>query len=135
MADKFGGIRSMQRFYATTAACMLLVSFSLPTWLAVLLLIIGTGALGMASGAVFQLVPLRFRKNVGAVTGMVGAAGGIGGFFLAWVLGQSKQLTDGFGIGFFIFTVLSVLSIYGIHKVKSRWRTTWGAGEVTRARV
>ena len=135
MADKFGGIRSMQRLYAATAICMLFVSFSLPFWLAIIFLIVGTAALGMGSGAVFQLVPLRFRKNVGAVTGMVGAAGGLGGFFLAWILGQSKQMTDGFGLGFFIFTVLALLSLYGINKVKSRWRTTWGAGEVTSARV
>lgn len=135
LADNFGGIRSMQRFYGVTAVCMLLVSFSLPSWLAIIFLIIGTAALGMASGAVFQLVPLRFRKNVGAVTGMVGAAGGLGGFILAWALGQSKQLTDGFGIGFFFFTVLSILSLYGINRVKLRWRTTWGAGAVTSARV
>jgi NNP family nitrate/nitrite transporter-like MFS transporter len=44
-------------------------------------------------------------------------------------------MTDGFGLGFFIFTVLALLSFYGINKVKSRWRTTWGAGEVTSARV
>ena len=135
MADKLGGIRSMQRFYAVTAVCMLLVSFSPPSWLAIMLLISGTAALGMASGAVFQLVPLRFRKNVGAITGMVGAAGGMGGFILAWLLGQSKQMTDGFGIGFIVFTVLSLLSLYGINRVKARWRTTWGAGEVTRAQV
>ena len=135
LADNYGGIRSMQRFYGVTAVCMLLVSFSLPSWLAIIFLITGTAALGMGGGAVFQLVPLRFRKNMGAVTGMVGAAGGLGGFFLAWVLGQSKQITDGFGLGFFIFTVLSLLSLYGINKVKTRWRTTWGAGEVTGARV
>ena len=135
MADRMGGIRSMQRFFAATAVCMFLVSFSLPSGLAIFLLVIGTGALGMASGAVFQLVPLRFRKNVGSVTGLIGAAGGLGGFFLAWLIGQSKQLTDGFALGFIIFTLLSVLSLYGIQRVKSRWRTTWGAGEVTRARV
>jgi NNP family nitrate/nitrite transporter-like MFS transporter len=135
MADKFGGIRTMQRLFVITAVCMLLVSFSLPLWLAILFLIIGSGSLGMSSGAVFQLVPLRFRKNVGAVTGMIGAAGGLGGFVLAWFLGQSKQMTDGFGLGFFIFTILALLSFYGINKVKSRWRTTWGAGEVTSARV
>ncbi|MCK5356263.1 MAG: MFS transporter, partial [Methyloprofundus sp.] len=76
-----------------------------------------------------------FRNNVGAVTGMVGAAGGLGGFILAWCIGQSKQLTDGFFLGFFIFTLLAALSLYGINKVKSRWRTTWGAGSVTSARV
>jgi NNP family nitrate/nitrite transporter-like MFS transporter len=135
LADRFGGIRSMQRFYAVTAVCMLLVSFSPPSWLAIPLLILGTAALGMTSGAVFQLVPLRFRKNVGAITGMVGAAGGMGGFILAWLLGQSKQITDGFGMGFIVFTVLALLSLYGINRVKARWRTTWGAGEVTRAQV
>lgn len=135
MADKFGGIRTMQRLYIVTAACMLLVSFSLSFWIAILALIVGTAALGMGSGAVFQLVPLRFRKNVGAITGIVGAAGGLGGFFLAWMLGQSKQLTDSFSLGFFIFTLLSLLSLYGIQKVKSRWRKTWGAGEVTPAKV
>ena len=135
MADKFGGIRTMQRLFAATAVCMLLVSFSLPFWLAVVFLLLGTATLGMSSGAVFQLVPLRFRNNVGAVTGMVGAAGGLGGFILAWCIGQSKQLTDGFFLGFFIFTLLAALSLYGINKVKSRWRTTWGAGSVTSARV
>ncbi|MCK5830705.1 MAG: NarK/NasA family nitrate transporter [Methylococcales bacterium] len=135
LADRFGGIRTMQRLYAATAVSMLLVSFSLPLWLAIIFLIIGSSTLGMSSGAVFQLVPLRFRKNVGVVTGVIGTAGGIGGFFLAWSLGQSKQMTDGFGLGFFIFTLLALLSFYGINKVKSRWRTTWGAGEVTSARV
>ncbi len=135
MADRFGGIRTMQRLFVAAAVSMLLVSFSLPLWLAVLFLVAATASLGMSSGAVFQLVPLRFRKNVGAVTGMIGAAGGLGGFILAWVLGQSKQMTDGFGLGFFIFTILALLSFYGINKVKSRWRTTWGAGEVTSARV
>lgn len=135
MADRFGGIRTMQRLFAATAVCMLLVSFSLPLGFTVLFLITGTAALGMSSGAVFQLVPLRFRKNVGAVTGMIGAAGGLGGFILAGLLGQFKQMTGGFGLGFFTFTALALLSFYGINKVKSRWRTTWGAGEVTRARV
>ncbi len=135
MADRYGGIRSMQRFFGVTAVSMLLVCFPVSSGMAILALVIGTASLGMGSGAVFQLVPLRFRKEVGAVTGMVGAAGGMGGFLLAWIMGQSKQLADGFGAGFFIFSLLSVLSLYGIQRVKSRWRTTWGAGEVTSARV
>ncbi|HIN91410.1 MAG TPA: NarK/NasA family nitrate transporter [Alphaproteobacteria bacterium] len=136
MADRYGGIRSMQHLFAVTAVCMFVVSFSIPyTWLVVILLIVGTASLGMGSGAVFQLVPLRFRKEVGAVTGMVGAAGGLGGFFLAWFMFQSKQLTNDFSLGFFMFSILSVLSLYGIHRVKSRWRTTWGSGALTSARV
>ena len=109
MADRFGGIRTMQRLFAGTAVCMLLVSFSLPLWIAIILLFLGTAALGMSSGAVFQLVPLRFRKNVGVVTGLIGAAGGLGGFFLAWSLGQSKQISGSFGFGFFIFYLVSLI--------------------------
>jgi NNP family nitrate/nitrite transporter-like MFS transporter len=44
----------------------------------------------MGNGAVFQLVPQRFRKEIGVMTGLVGMAGGIGGFYLASSLGYAK---------------------------------------------
>ena len=50
-------------------------------------------ALGMGNGAVFQLVPQRFRKEIGVMTGLVGMAGGVGGFYLASSLGL-RQATD-----------------------------------------
>ena len=45
------------------------------------------GLLGMGNGAVFQLVPQRFPQEIGVITGIVGAAGGVGGFFLPTLLG------------------------------------------------
>jgi NNP family nitrate/nitrite transporter-like MFS transporter len=66
------------------------------------------GFLGMGNGAVFQLVPQRFGKEIGVITGIVGAAGGIGGFFLPNLLGTFKSLTDSFGPGFFAFALLGV---------------------------
>jgi len=98
-------------------------------------LVVGMAGLGMASGAVFQLVPLRFRRDVGATTGLVGAAGGMGGFVLAQALGKSKVLSEDFQFGFLVFAALAALCVFGIRLVKSRWRTTWGAGEMTSARV
>ena len=47
----------------------------------------------MGNGAVFQLVPQRFPDRMGIVTGIVGAAGGLGGFFLPSVLGATKDLS------------------------------------------
>jgi NNP family nitrate/nitrite transporter-like MFS transporter len=136
LADHFGGIRTLQILYAVITAALFLVSFSPPAQiLAMGLLMIGMAALGMASGAVFQLVPLRFRKEVGATVGMVGAAGGLGGFVLAELLGKSKTMTADFQAGFLIFAGLSVLCLFGIWGVKRRWRTTWGSGQVTTARV
>ena len=136
LADHWGGIRSMQVFFTTVLISLVLVGLTPASGVITMaLLMLAMAALGMASGAVFQLVPLRFRREVGATTGMVGAAGGLGGFLLAQILGQSKVLSGDFQAGFFMFAGLAVLCLLGIRRVKSRWRTTWGAGEVTSARV
>ena len=66
-------------------------------------------ALGMGNGAVFQLVPQRFRNEIGVMTGLVGMTGGVGGFYLASSLGFSKQLTGSYRPGFLIFASLAVL--------------------------
>jgi len=47
--------------------------------------------LGMANGAVFQLVPQKFAKEMGIMTGIVGCAGGLGGTALIKTLGYSKE--------------------------------------------
>jgi NNP family nitrate/nitrite transporter-like MFS transporter len=70
---------------------------------------------------------------MGVMTGLVGAAGGIGGFFLARALGWSKGLTGDFALGFVAFSGLALVGLVGLVLVKSRWRTTWGA--VSGARV
>jgi NNP family nitrate/nitrite transporter-like MFS transporter len=91
--------------------------------------------LGMGNGAVFQLVPQRFRKEIGVMTGLVGMAGGIGGFYLAASLGWCKQLTGSYQIGLLIFAGLAGLAIVGLSSVKTRWRTTWGSATMTTAKV
>ena len=63
------------------------------------LLFIGMGVLGMGNGAVFQLVPQRFPERMGLVTGIVGAAGGLGGFFLPSMLGAAKDATGSYATG------------------------------------
>src|SRR5262245_40541585 len=76
-----------------------------PLYIATALLFAGMGLLGMGNGAVFQLVPQRFPKEIGVITGIVGAAGGIGGFFLPNLLGSLKQFTGSYAGGFLIFAV------------------------------
>ena len=63
------------------------------------------GLLGMGNGAVFQIVPQRFSQEIGVVTGIVGAAGGIGGFLLPNLLGSMKQATGSFAGGFLTFAL------------------------------
>ena len=69
---------------------------------------LGMGMLGMGNGAVFQLVPQRFPKEIGVITGVVGAAGGIGGFFLPTLLGAVKKSTGSFSGGFLSFALICV---------------------------
>ena len=83
------------------------------------------GALGAGNGAVFQIVPQRFARNVGVVTGLVGATGGVGGFYLAASLGYAKQLTGGYGVGLAIFACLALAALTALTSVSVRWRRTW----------
>lgn len=136
LADRIGGIRTLTVMYVVAAAFLFGVSFGLPqAWMAVVVFVGAMLALGMGNGAVFQLVPQRFRREIGVMTGLVGMAGGIGGFYLASSLGYSREATGSYQTGFIIFGLLAVLALIGLTRVKTRWRTTWGAAHLTSARI
>ena len=97
---------------APTAAGWSLLQMPRIAWISVLLFSIGVLALGMGNGAVFQLIPLRFRQDIGLMTGLVGCAGGVGGFFLAQALGTAKAATGGFGAGFLFFGGAGIAWLY-----------------------
>ena len=136
VADRIGGIRSLSVMYVLAAIFLAIASIGLPAaWMALLAFVGAMLALGMGNGAVFQLVPQRFRKEIGVMTGLVGMAGGLGGFYLASSLGYAKQITGSYQIGFLIFAGLALLALAGLSAVKTRWRTTWGAAHLTAARI
>ncbi len=136
IADRIGGIRTLLTMYAIAAILLVVMSFGQPTyWLALAIIVPVMAVLGMGNGAVFQLVPQRFRKEIGVMTGLVGMAGGVGGFYLAASLGYIKQATGNYQIGILIFAGLAVLAIIGLSGVKTRWRTTWGSATATSAKV
>ena len=128
LADRIGGIKTLSIVYIVAAIALVGVSTG-PTSLAIALgmFIVAMLALGTGNGAVFQLVPQRFRAEIGVMTGLVGFAGGIGGFYLASSLGFAKQLTGVYQSGFLIFAGFALLALVGLTAVKRRWRTTWGA--------
>jgi MFS transporter, NNP family, nitrate/nitrite transporter len=126
-ADRAGGIRALYRFYLTAAVALGAAAFGHNLYFDLVMLLIASGALGMANGSVFQLLPQRFGKDIGVMTGLVGAGGGVGGFYLASSLGLSKGFTGSYLAGFCVFAGLCLLAIVGLSIVKMRWRTTWGA--------
>ena len=127
IADKMGGVKSLYLFFGVVVLLALLNALvDLPFAAAIVVLFLIMAHLGMANGAVFQLVPQRFGKDIGIMTGIIGAAGGLGGTALIKTLGWSKGAFDGYMAGFLIFAAVVAIAIVGISLVKTRWRTTWG---------
>lgn len=136
LADRIGGIRTLSTMYMLAATFLFVGSTGVPSVsLAVVVFVCAMLALGTGNGAVFQLVPQRFRKEIGVMTGLVGMAGGVGGFYLASSLGYSRQITGSYQLGLTLFAFLAVLALLGLSMVKKRWRTTWGSAAMTTARV
>jgi len=78
-------------------------------------------AIGLGNGAVFKLVPEYFPQSVGAVTGLVGAMGGLGGFFPPLALGIIRQQTGSFVGGFVLLAIFSLACIV-VAKLTTRAR-------------
>ncbi|BAF70539.1 MFS transporter [Nitratiruptor sp. SB155-2] len=127
IADKMGGVKSLYIFYGVVALLALLNATVVHNfYVAIVVLFLIMASLGMANGAVFQLVPQRFGKDMGIMTGIVGCAGGLGGTALVKTLGWSKAAFNSYSVGFFIFAGIAAIAVIGLSMVKMRWRTTWG---------
>ncbi|PJZ56942.1 nitrate/nitrite transporter [Leptospira barantonii] len=118
MIRPFGGYLS-DKFGGATVLCfvLLLVSMiffgisTLPSLGLVLpLFILLMLCLGLGNGSVFQLVPSRFKKDIGIVTGFVGAFGGFGGFLVPNLLGSLKSAWGTYSAG---FTILGIIVLIG----------------------
>ena len=108
LADKMGGARVLMVVFLAIAVLALFLSFSHIALFTVGAL--GTAAaLGLGNGAVFKLVPQYFPKETGTVTGLVGAFGGLGGFFPPLELGIVKQATGSYTIGFVLLSAFAVV--------------------------
>ena len=135
LADKFGGTRTLTFVYIVAALVLATIATGPATLLIALLLFMTVMAtLGIGNGAVFQLVPQRFREEIGVMTGLVGFAGGVGGFYLASSLGFAQKFTGSSSAGFLIFAGLALVALVGLTFVKGRWRSSWGA-ELSGARI
>ncbi|RBP47640.1 NNP family nitrate/nitrite transporter-like MFS transporter [Roseimicrobium gellanilyticum] len=133
ISDRIGGIRSLFIYYTVACIALVLGGFMNSLTFNVVVFFIACGAFGMANGSVFQLLPQRFGKDLGLMTGLVGCGGGLGGFLLANMMGQSREHTGSYLTGLLIFAGLCVFALIGLSLVKTRWRTTWGA--LTEARI
>ncbi|HEX2048935.1 MAG TPA: MFS transporter [Acidimicrobiales bacterium] len=125
LADRLGGTRVLTGALVVVAGLALGLA-SLPgLGLTVALLVVTMGTLGVGNGAVFQVVPQRFPAAVGPMTGLVGAAGGLGGFLLPFALGSLEGSTGTFAAGFLVFAAAAVLASLAVTRRQRAWRQAW----------
>ena len=89
-----------------------------------------TAVLARGNGATFQLVPHRWKGKTGLMTGIIGAAGGIGGFYLPVVMGIAKESTGSYQRGFTTFGILAALAFALVVILHRQW-LAWSAPETT----
>jgi len=135
LADRVGGYRLLVLLLGGFAVCIGSVAMLPPVRAAVALLFVGMGLLGMGNGAVFQLVPQRFPDRMGIVTGVVGAAGGLGGFFLPSILGAVRELTGSYALGLFGCATVFVAGTVVLLELGARWSLRWDVHAVRQAGV
>jgi NNP family nitrate/nitrite transporter-like MFS transporter len=122
LADRLGGERVLPTVFAVAATAILGVAGRPAAVAAVAMLAVTVGSLGVGNGAVFQIVPRRFPDDIGAVTGLVGAAGGLGGFLLPFALGVTRGWTGSYALGLVCFSVACMLAGGTLVQAVRRWR-------------
>ncbi len=131
LADRFSGVKVLLVLLLAIALCNIGFAALMPPLTgAVVLLSMLYLCFGLGNGATFQLVPHRWKGKTGLMTGIIGAAGGIGGFYLPVVMSIAKESTGSYQPGFTTFGILAALA-FGLVVVLHRQWLVWAAPEAT----
>jgi NNP family nitrate/nitrite transporter-like MFS transporter len=110
LADRRGGARVLVPVFVAIAVLGTLMGCPwMPTF--TIGALGAAAALGLGNGAVFKLVPQYFPKETATVTGLVGAFGGLGGFFPPLVLGVLRDATGAYTWGFIFLALFALLCL------------------------
>jgi len=133
IADRVTGRVVAAAVLSVVAGCALVVGAHVSTAVTTAAVFVLLAALGAGNGAVFQMVPRRFPSEIAVVTGMVGAAGGIGGFYLPTMLGVLKDSTGTYLSGLCVYAGMATIAVLVVAVAGRRWTATWLAPLRTRA--
>jgi NNP family nitrate/nitrite transporter-like MFS transporter len=125
-ADRVGGTRVLAGVYAVAGATLIVIAQAPPLGVVLVAFPLAMAVFGLGNGATFQLVGLRFREQIGVVSGFVGAAGGLGGFLLPTALGALHN-GHGYGVGLALVAAATLCAFAAIVFVRTRWTRGWAA--------
>ena len=129
LADRIGGITTLSSVFLIAIIGLLGLTTSPPLLATTLLFMLCFAALGAGNGATFQLVPLRWPATTAVAGGMIGEIGALGGSILPNLLGQSKQHTGSYALGFVVYMTFALAVLMMMRMAARQWTRTWvGAG-------
>lgn len=101
-ADRIGGLRTLLLSLPLVAGVLAVLGDVSDVRIAVVLIVVAVGAMGVGNGVILQLASEWFPRQIGLASGVVGAAGGIGGFLLPLWLGTLKEVTGSYRTGLWV---------------------------------
>jgi len=104
-ADRIGGLRTLMFSLPLIVGIVAVLGEFTDVSVAVALTVAAVGAMGVGNGVILQLASEWFPKQIGLASGVVGAAGGIGGFLLPLWLGTLKEVTGSYRTGLWVFAL------------------------------
>lgn len=107
IADRAGGKAVLAWVFPVMAGLVIVVGTLPPLAWAAPMLVAAVASTGFGNGVVFRIVSDRYPKQMGTASGLIGAAGGLGGFLLPAWLGALKDVTGTYQSGFLMFAVLA----------------------------
>lgn len=111
LSDRWSAAQVLQVVFGMIALMALVLTLTTALLPLTIACLVSSVFLGLGSGAVFKLVPQYFAGRTGTVTGIVGAAGGLGGFFPPLILGAVRQAFGSYTIGFALLALTSLLCL------------------------
>ena len=130
-ADRVSGVKVLLVLLLGIALFNMTFAMLMPSLLGGLALLVALYlCFGLGNGATFQLVPHRWRGKTGVMTGIIGAAGGIGGFYLPVVMSIAKENTGSYRLGFATFGTLAALAFVLVGVLHRQW-LSWSLPQIT----
>jgi NNP family nitrate/nitrite transporter-like MFS transporter len=125
ISDRINGRRTAMMALVAVTFCALVVGTHRSLALSAGALFVMLACLGFGNGAVFQMVPQRFQREIAVVTGLVGAAGGFGGFLLPTMFGSLRDATGTYLTGFSVFALIALTAFVITLVAGQRWQRSW----------
>lgn len=120
LSDKLGARRVTYWVFSVIAVATAILILPMNAWLFTLLVFTIGVAMGIGKASVYKYVPEYYQKDVGATGGLVGAVGGMGGFFLPLLFAGAEDLTGRPESTFLVLFIFVLASLIWLHIVVRR---------------